>query len=62
LTIARTGDLAGWSETRRAIETAVERDFGSTAVEALTLYRSILGRGYPVYEELGRYPFASKNP
>ena len=62
LTIARTGDLAGWSETRRAIETAVERDFGSTAVEALTLYRSILGRGYPVYEELGRYPFASKYP
>jgi RNA 2',3'-cyclic 3'-phosphodiesterase len=61
LTIARVGDLAGWPGIRRAVEAASKRDFGATAVRALTLYRSILGRGSPVYEELGHYPFAREN-
>jgi RNA 2',3'-cyclic 3'-phosphodiesterase len=61
LTIARVGDLAGWPETRRAVESASNRDFGISGVHAMTLCRSILGRQSAVYEDLGHYPFASAN-
>jgi 2'-5' RNA ligase len=59
LTIGRIRDLTGWNELRRAIESAQDREFGRTRAESLILYRSILGRDSPTYEELGRYPFAS---
>ena len=59
LTIGRIRGLTGWSDLRRAIEAAQDREFGRTRVESLILYRSILGPDSPRYEELGRYPFAS---
>jgi len=58
LTIARVHDLTGWSELRRAIETAKARDFGHSLARSLILYRSILQSDSPVYEELARYRFA----
>ena len=59
LTIGRVRDLTGWSELRRAIEAAADRDFGRTLARSLILYRSILGSDSSIYEELARYRFAS---
>jgi 2'-5' RNA ligase len=58
LTIGRIRDLTEWKELRRAIEAAQDRKFGWTRVKSLILYRSILGRDSPTYEEVGHYPFA----
>lgn len=59
LTIGRVRDLTSLNELRHAIEVARNREFGRTHVESLILYRSILGRDAPTYEELGHYRFAS---
>jgi 2'-5' RNA ligase len=58
LTIGRVRDLTGWSELRRIIEPAQNRDFGRTDAQSLILYRSMLGHDLPTYKELGHYRFA----
>lgn len=60
LTIGRVRDLTGWNKLRRIIEAVQNRDFGRTAAKSLILYRSILGRDSPTYEELGQYRFAGR--
>jgi RNA 2',3'-cyclic 3'-phosphodiesterase len=56
LTIARMRNLTGWSELRREIDAARDRDFGSTVAQSLILFRSILG-GSSSYQELAQYRF-----
>jgi 2'-5' RNA ligase len=56
LTIARMRNLTGWSELRREIEAARDRDFGSTEAQSLFLFRSVLG-GSSFYQGLAQYRF-----
>ena len=56
LTIARMRNLTGWSELRREIEAARDRDFGSIVAQSLILFRSLLG-GSSFYQELAQYRF-----
>ncbi len=55
LTIGRVRDLRGWAAIRQRLEGAVERDFGISRIEAISLYRSHLDRDGATYEELARY-------
>lgn len=56
LTIARMRNFNGWSELRREIEAARDRDFGSTVAQSLILFRSVLGEP-SFYQELAQYRF-----
>ena len=56
LTIARMRNFNGWSELRREIEAARDRDFGSTVAQSLILFRSVLGES-SFYQELAQYRF-----
>ncbi len=58
LTIGRVRSLRGSAETRGRLEALGERDFGTTWVESVQLYRSHLQPGGSVYEELARFPLA----
>ena len=55
LTIGRVRDLRGWSAARHAIESAAEREFGSSTCESMILYRSVLGPETSTYHELARF-------
>lgn len=56
LTIGRVRNSRGLSAVRSALLAAADRDFGSSRIETLTLYRSILGNGPATYTELARFP------
>jgi 2'-5' RNA ligase len=56
LTIARMRNLIGWSELRREVEAASQRDFGNSAAQSLILFRSVLGESSS-YQELAQYRF-----
>ncbi|MGH8013053.1 MAG: RNA 2',3'-cyclic phosphodiesterase [Candidatus Binataceae bacterium] len=57
LTIGRVRDLTGWTGTRRQLEEAASREFGVCPIDAMMLYRSVLGAESARYEELARFPF-----
>ena len=59
LTIGRVRDLHGWQEIRQALSMSSTREFGSTLISEMTLYRSILGGGTARYEALACYPFTT---
>jgi 2'-5' RNA ligase len=58
LTIGRVRDLRGWSAARRAIESAADREFGSSTCESMILYRSVLGPETSTYHEFARFGFS----
>jgi 2'-5' RNA ligase len=60
LTIGRVRNLRGWGAVRHTLSNAVTREFGTTCVDSLILYRSMLGRDTATYEELARYGFGAK--
>jgi 2'-5' RNA ligase len=55
LTIGRVRDLRGWGAVHRLLSDAAQREFGTSRVDSLILYRSVLGRDMATYEELARY-------
>jgi 2'-5' RNA ligase len=55
LTIGRVRDRRQWVPLRDSLAQAAERDFGSSKVDSMMLYRSILGSGAATYQELARY-------
>ena len=57
LTIGRVRTLRGFSETRRALLELKDREFGTSRIESLTLYRSHPGRLGTRYESLATYLF-----
>ncbi|MGH7985818.1 MAG: RNA 2',3'-cyclic phosphodiesterase [Candidatus Binataceae bacterium] len=57
LTIGRVRDLTGWVVTRRRLEDAASREFGHCPIDAMMLYRSVLGAETARYQELARFPF-----
>lgn len=56
LTIGRVRDPRGWPAVRARIADAADRVFGSTPVDSMALYRSMLGGEAATYTELVRYP------
>jgi 2'-5' RNA ligase len=59
LTIGRVRDLHGLAAVRRMLNDAAQREFGSSRIGSLILYRSILGRDAARYEELARFVLAA---
>jgi 2'-5' RNA ligase len=57
LTIGRVRNLRGFSKTRNAILKLKDREFGTSRIESLTLYRSHLGKEGARYEPLATYLF-----
>jgi RNA 2',3'-cyclic 3'-phosphodiesterase len=57
LTIGRVRDLKGWQQIRCALDGVSNRDFGSTLISEMILYRSILGGAAPQYQVLACYRF-----
>lgn len=55
LTIGRVRDLGGWQQIRHVLRESSLRDFGSTLISEMILYRSILGGEASQYEVLERY-------
>jgi RNA 2',3'-cyclic 3'-phosphodiesterase len=60
LTIARVSSPRGWNRTRRALETVRERQFGSSLIPEMTLYRSTLTPKGSKYEALAVFPFTAR--
>jgi len=54
LTIGRIRDLHRWAPLHDNLVRAAHCEFGSSKVDSMILYRSILG-GTPTYQELARY-------
>jgi 2'-5' RNA ligase len=59
LTIARLKRLQLYPEIAARLETALERDFGSSTIREMTLYRSITAPAGPIYEALAKFQFKS---
>jgi 2'-5' RNA ligase len=59
LTIGRVLDLTGWPRIRRVLRQASLRDFGSTLISEMIMYRSVLGSPASQYQPLSRYAFAA---
>ncbi|MDO8432206.1 MAG: RNA 2',3'-cyclic phosphodiesterase [Candidatus Binatus sp.] len=57
LTIGRVRNLRGFSKTRQAILEMKDREFGSSRIESLTLYRSHPGKEAARHEALATYLF-----
>jgi 2'-5' RNA ligase len=57
LTIGRVGDLPVATRTREALHAMRERQFGVSAIESLTLYRSHLDTAGASYEALATFLF-----
>lgn len=55
LTIARVRNIRGWRAVKRDLTAAADHDFGESRIDAMALYRSILGEGAATYRELARY-------
>jgi 2'-5' RNA ligase len=60
LTIGRMRDLKGWDAARKVFVELAETSFGATVVDAMMLYRSVLGPQAATYQELARYPFGGE--
>jgi 2'-5' RNA ligase len=60
LTIGRIRDLKGWHAARKVFTELADTGFGATLVDAMTLYRSVLGPQAATYQELARYPFGGE--
>jgi 2'-5' RNA ligase len=58
VTLGRVNGLRGWTALARALEPHWTEDFGVTAVDHLTTYRSELKRGGSVYTPLWTTPLA----
>lgn len=54
LTLGRVRDLRGWGRVRRALESAAGREFGTSPITALHIYRSHLSPKGSTYELLER--------
>jgi len=57
LTVGRVRGFHRWRETARALKDWAEHDFGSSRIESMTLYRSILSPGGSVYQALAEFRF-----
>lgn len=55
LTIGRVRDFHGWLPLKQRLREAAAQNFGRADIEAVILYRSILGADSSRYEEIGRY-------
>jgi 2'-5' RNA ligase len=55
LTIGRVRHRSGWVLVLRALTEAGTREFGTTQVDSMILYRSVLGPDASTYTELARY-------
>jgi 2'-5' RNA ligase len=60
LTIGRVRDLQGWQRIRQVLSQSAIKDFGSTLIAEMILYRSILGGQASRYEPLARYCFGER--
>jgi RNA 2',3'-cyclic 3'-phosphodiesterase len=60
LTIGRVRNPARNAALREALEAAADRDFGSSLIASIALYRSHLSPGGAKYEPLAALPFAGK--
>ncbi len=59
LTIGRVKSLRGWSQMRDALEHVLDRSFGVSLIDTLTLYRSILTPEHATYQALALFPLGS---
>jgi len=57
LTIGRVRGFNRWGETVRALQDWAEHDFGSSRIESITLYRSILSPAGSQYQALAEFSF-----
>jgi 2'-5' RNA ligase len=58
LTVGRVRDLRGWQRIRQMLRQSSVKDFGSTLIGEMILYRSILGGEASQYQPLARYRLA----
>ena len=56
LTLGRVNSMRGWASLEPQLKTHLEDDFGDSAVDAVTIYRSTLLRGGAVYDALWTIP------
>jgi 2'-5' RNA ligase len=61
LTIGRFKRPRLHSATRTRIDAAINRDFGTSTIREMTLYRSITASTGPIYEVLAKFQFKSPN-
>ena len=59
LTIGRLKRARLQSDTRGRVEAVMERNFGSSTIREMTLYRSITASAGPIYEALSKFQFKS---
>jgi len=57
LTIGRVRGFRGWRQAARALKDWAEHDFGTSQIESMTLYRSVLSSGGSRYEALAELRF-----
>ena len=57
LTIGRVRGLRRWRETARSLKERAEHDFGSSRIESMKLYRSVLSPGGSQYQALSEFRF-----
>jgi len=57
LTVGRVRGFHRWRETARALQDWAEHDFGSSPIDSMTLYRSILSPEGSIYQALAEFPF-----
>ena len=60
LTIGRVRDLRRWMRLRPRLETAAEREFGRSTIDAMTLYESRLSSAGATYREIAEFRFVAK--
>ncbi len=53
----RVRGLHRWRETARALKDWAEHDFGTSRIDSMTLYRSILSPGGSTYQALAEFRF-----
>lgn len=61
LTIARVNSPRGWQRTRRALEAMRGREFGTSDIREMTLYRSTLTPQGSIYDALAVFPFTARD-
>ena len=62
LTIGRVNSLRGYGRTLRLLEAARDRDFGTSRIDSVTLYRSTLATGGSLYTPIRVLQFAVERP
>jgi 2'-5' RNA ligase len=56
--VGRVRGFHRWRETARALQDWAEHDFGSSRIDSMTLYRSILSPGGSIYQALAEFRFS----